>query len=86
MRRYHRFIVPTLPQCNKRVARVPLPSCNTVFANRSYDYYAPMLYNKLNKDINKVKKTTNYQFQKAVIEKLQEFDYEATESLFLRIE
>lgn len=86
LRRYHRYTVPFLTLPNRRVCKVPLPKCRTVFAMKSHDYYAPMLYNKLNRNVKEISKLSNNMFKNIILSNLKELDYETTENLFVRLQ
>lgn len=80
VRRYHKTVIPLLPDLNRRVDRCPVPRVKTRFAQRQFVVVAPHLYNTLSK-VQKVKKKSNHGIKSMILTWLKGFDYDGIETM-----
>ncbi|KOB74494.1 Uncharacterized protein OBRU01_09072, partial [Operophtera brumata] len=80
LRRYHRKVVPYIPDFSKRVDRCPVLKAKTRFGQKQFNVVAPHLYNELNKAL-RVKKKSNNEIKKSILTWISVFDYGGIESM-----
>lgn len=80
LRRYHKKVVPHLPELNRRIDRCPVPKVKTRFAQKQFNVVVPHLYTALNK-VHRVKRKSNSEIKIIILTWLSDFDYEGIESM-----